>query len=648
MVESTNYNRNMKSDEWQLKSLRRNSSLYRTFTSKEYRTLWGFLQPNRRSLFVIVGLSFGTAVLEGAKTILQVGLIKGIVASDSGVKALLNFQLFGRHFSLEWFGSLNTRLGLLAVLFGGLMALTLAASAVKFANAWLSKRVQLDLTRDVRNKTLDKIFSLDLKYFDQAKSGELIFLMNAETSRFANLVTYAERFLTYSIQIAIFVSLLFYTSWDMTAVILAVSGIYFWLHLPLDKRAKLKSMESNMAQNRLSHLFHQIVYGIKIIKIGCCEKREQDQFLHDHRTYEREDLWLTKLNNLSVMLREFASAAILFLIVAYIHVFKDMSAVLKSPDQILAYLFLLVRTIPAVAALQDARNTMIGAYGPLSRVMALLHDTSMTVPPALDGTAEKVVEVRDLTVRRVCFSYHPQKAVLDNIELGFERDRIYAFVGPSGSGKSTLLDVLASVRHPASGGLEVNQQPLETLDVSSYKRLVGYMNQEPIMFHDHILKNVTYFRPNASRDEIWDALKLAAVDDFIKTLPQGLGTGLGERGLTVSGGQRQRIGLARIFLQNTPILLLDEATNALDYRTEELIYNNLKSLQKGRIIIVAAHRLSTLKDFDKIIVLSKGRVVEQGTHAELMANKSLYHDLFIIQERGLDYKPVAEKDEATP
>ncbi|HOW28805.1 MAG TPA: ABC transporter ATP-binding protein [Elusimicrobiota bacterium] len=637
MVDSTNFNRNMKADEWRISYFRKNPSLYSTFSSKEYRTLWVFLKPQWRSLTVIVSYSFLSAILEGFKTLLQVGLIRALVVNETELKGLLNFRLFSFNLPLDTLPIVSSRMGIITTMFSGLLVLVIVVSVLKYANALLAKRVQLDLMRCVRDHALRKIFSLDLRYFDQARSGELVFLMNAETSRFSNLVTFAERFLTFFVQTAIFLLIMVYMSWDVTLVLILVAIIYFKLHIPLDMRTKQRSWESNLAQNTLSHLFHQIVYGIKVIKIGACEEREQTQYLEEHKNFEQQDISLTKLNGLSTMFREFGGVAILLIIGVYSYIFKDYHGMVHKSDQILAYLFLLIRTLPTVAGLQDARTSMISAYGPLARVMSLLHETESLIKPLPQATESlRVDNIQTLACKNVVFSYTTKKTVLEGIDLHFHKNSIYAFVGPSGSGKSSILDLLASVRFPNEGDVLINDISLKHLEIKSYKQLVGYMNQDPVMFHNKIRMNVTYFKPDATNSEIWEALRLAAVDDFIKGLPDGLETGLGERGLTVSGGQRQRIGLARIFLQNTPVLLLDEATNALDYKTEEMIYANLKTLKMNRIIIVAAHRLSTLKDFDQIIVLNKGRIEEQGTHTELMNLKSLYYNLFSIQERSVD------------
>ncbi|MDH4027436.1 MAG: ABC transporter ATP-binding protein/permease, partial [Nitrospirota bacterium] len=370
--------------------------------------------------------------------------------------------------------------------------------------------------------------------------------------------------------------------------------------------------------------------GIKMIKIGGCEKREKDQFLRYHREFEEEEISLSKLNGLSSMLQEFLLIMILLLSGVYMSYFKNMGSLLASPDKILAYLFLLSRAMPAMASLQSARTSIIGAYGPLARVMEVLHKETDIVQPVSDRTTDppEIKEIHDISLKNLIFSYNANGRILDDINLDFEKGKMYALVGFSGSGKSTLLDLIASVRNPLSGFMTING----TRTDSSFKQYIGYMNQEPILFHDTIRNNITYFKPDASDEEIWHSLKLAAADDFIRGLPDGLETGLGERGLTVSGGQRQRIGLARVLLQDAPVIMLDEATNALDYQTEKTVYQNLKNLKEGRIIIIAAHRLSTLKDFDHIVVMKKGHIEEQGDHEALIANKSLYYNLFNIQE----------------
>jgi subfamily B ATP-binding cassette protein MsbA len=209
-------------------------------------------------------------------------------------------------------------------------------------------------------------------------------------------------------------------------------------------------------------------------------------------------------------------------------------------------------------------------------------------------------------------------------------------VGPSGSGKTTLLEVLAGFRRPDSGRILVDGNDLRLCDVESYRAQLGYVTQETVLFHDTLRSNITFLRPEAKPEEIDRALSLAEAREFVTE--HGLEAVGGERGAKISGGQRQRIALARALLQDPPVLLLDEATNALDLATEARVFDNLLDARRDKIIVVAAHRLSALTRFDSIVVLHRGRVIEQGSHAQLLAARGFYYHLFGLQEFSPEMK----------
>ncbi len=632
-IDKQNQIRNVASDQSRIDMWSKKPTLLKTFTSKEYATFWGFLRPRSKGIIFLTLFAVFVAFIEGARTVAMIGLIKGLVSTgDEAISALQASAMNMLGIALP-----ESRLGLIGALFGILLALTIAMVVSQLLTTMISRKLQLGLMRDIRRVALDKIFSFDLNYFSQAKSGELIFLMNSETSRFSNIVTFAGQFLTFGAQSLIYLGILFYMAWDLTLIVILFGVLFFIFHLTLDVRLKVKGAESNMSQNNLSHLFHQIVYGIKMIKIGALEEREKGHYIAEHKRLEDNEMKLALVQALSRMAQEMTLIVALFLVILYIYFFKDYEALLNEPADLLAYLFLLVRAIPAGIQLQGVRSKVLSSYGPLSRVMKVIQaDSPAGARTALRQKSKGAAPIpaERLSVNKVSFSYGArEEGALHSVDMTFEQGRLTALVGFSGSGKSTLLDILSSVREPTSGYVALGETPLSELDGMAYKRMIGYMNQEPIIFHDSVRMNVSYFRPDATDEQIWAALRMAAADTFVEALPDGLSTGLGERGQTVSGGERQRIGLARVFLQDAPILLLDEATNALDYETEKKIYDNLRSVRYEKIVVVAAHRLSAIKDYPQIVVMQKGEVVERGTHSELMALQGAYHDLYMVQEK---------------
>jgi ATP-binding cassette subfamily B protein len=302
---------------------------------------------------------------------------------------------------------------------------------------------------------------------------------------------------------------------------------------------------------------------------------------------------------------------------------------------ILGYMVVLLRVVPCFSAFQKAILDIIESYGPLQNIVKILdrpaaEEKAVTAPRDF----KKIGPVERITVKDLSFSYKDKDEILRSVDAAFFKGRMAAIVGFSGEGKSTFLDLLVGIRTPKRGRILFNDLDINEIDPQALKDRIGYVNQEPLIFHDTIHENITFFRKDMPAEKVDSALEMASIRDFVYSLPKGLDTGLGERGLTVSGGERQRIGLARVFLKDAQILLLDEATNSLDYRTEKNIYDNLKKMKNDKIIIVVAHRLSSLADFDDIIVMYKGRVEERGAHKELMERKGVYYSLYKLQEIG--------------
>jgi ATP-binding cassette, subfamily B, heavy metal transporter len=259
----------------------------------------------------------------------------------------------------------------------------------------------------------------------------------------------------------------------------------------------------------------------------------------------------------------------------------------------------------------------------------------------LDPEVRDAPDARELEVARgevrfegVRFAYDARRPILQGVSFAIPAGRKLAVVGPSGSGKSTLVRLLFRFYDVTEGGVLVDGRDVRSLTQRSLRRAIGVVPQDTVLFNDTIAANIAYGRPGATQDEIEAAARIAQIHDFIQTLPDGYGTVVGERGLKLSGGEKQRVAIARVVLKNPPILVLDEATSALDTRTEQALQADLERVAQGRTTLVIAHRLSTVVDADEIVVLEEGLVVERGTHAELLARRGLYHQMWTRQQES--------------
>jgi subfamily B ATP-binding cassette protein MsbA len=293
------------------------------------------------------------------------------------------------------------------------------------------------------------------------------------------------------------------------------------------------------------------------------------------------------------------------------------------------YLSYLTKFFKPVKDLATTTNAIAQATVGVERVRAIL-ETDTILPERSDGAEPRFLK-GEIVFDHVAFGYSADTPVLTDVSFKIEPGQMVGVVGPTGSGKSTVVSLIPRFYDPTSGAVKIDGRDVREYKVNPLREQIGYVLQDTVLFRGTILENIAFGRPNATRDEIVAAAQLANADEFIARMPKGYDTMVGERGSTLSGGQRQRIGIARVMVRNSPILLLDEPTAALDSESEKAVIEALERLMKGRTVVTIAHRLSTIRDADKIIVISGGVVAESGTHGELMALNGIYAGLHRTQ-----------------
>ena len=300
---------------------------------------------------------------------------------------------------------------------------------------------------------------------------------------------------------------------------------------------------------------------------------------------------------------------------------------LKAEDFIL-YIAIFSQVMRPAKAISDAFSNINQGLAAGERVLQLID----TKPEITNSTnAKEIVAFRDkISFRNVSFSYG-NRLVLDNVNFEIKKGKSIALVGPSGGGKSTLMDIIPRFIEPQKGVILLDEENIQNLTVESLRSQMGVVNQESILFNDTIFNNIAFGKPETSMEAVVEAARIANAHDFIMNTEKGYQTNIGDRGMKLSGGQKQRLSIARAVLSNPPIMLLDEATSALDTESEKLVQDALNNLMKSRTSLIIAHRLSTIKNANEILVLEKGKIVEAGTHAELLLQNGLYKRLIDMQ-----------------
>jgi ATP-binding cassette, subfamily B, bacterial MsbA len=393
------------------------------------------------------------------------------------------------------------------------------------------------------------------------------------------------------------------------------------------RQAKSIGQVAVQANQSLADRMWEGLGGMRVIRAFGREGYEQKRFDRASERVQRSFFKLEMISGIVSPLSETLSAALLLLILVV-----ALRANQTALPTLLTFVFILYRLQPKVKQIDGARVALASLTGSIAEVTALLDRSDK--PYLISGHVPFQGLEQEIQFKEVTFHYNTHEPpAIQKISLCIPHGKTTAFVGPSGAGKSTLINLLCRFSDPTIGEIYVDGCPLRQLQLHSWRDRFAIVSQDIYMFSTTIRENIAYGRLDATDDEIIKAAQLANADEFIRQFPSGYETHIGDRGVRLSGGQRQRIALARAIIRDPEILILDEATNALDSIAEDLIQEALKTLSRNRTVIVIAHRLSTIEQADQIIVLNQGQVVEQGNLQQLLAHQGLFTQLYQLQNR---------------
>lgn len=499
---------------------------------------------------------------------------------------------------------------------------------------YLSQRIMENLRihtlLNLRKSVFNNVMGLHLGYFSEQRKGDII-------SKIASDVQVVQFSVTSTLQVAFkeplqliaYIVVLFAISAKLTLFSILVIPVSAYLISRIVKSLKAQAVEGQQSYANMITYLEEALSGVKIIKSFNAGQYVKDRFNKENTYYARIMRRMVRRQQMGSPVSELLGVVMVAVILLY-----GGNLVLSGNGELeasefIGYIAIFSQVMRPAKALTDAFSNINNGIAAGERVLALIDEKNSI------EDKENAIPVHDFTrsiaLRNVYFSYGEHE-VLHDINIEVKKGMTVALVGPSGGGKSTLIDLIPRFMDVTSGAVLFDGVDLRDLKQDDLRSLIGVVNQESILFNDTIFNNIAFANEHATQEEVEAAAKIANAHEFIIHTEQGYQTNIGDRGSKLSGGQRQRICIARAVLKNPPIMLLDEATSALDTESEKLVQEALYTLMENRTTIVIAHRLSTIRNADKIVVLEAGRVKEEGTHQELLAQGGLYHKLIEMQQ----------------